>query len=427
MRFLIFLPVAFLVSGCASTHRITPLVEVSEHRPVNIVIKARYEPLQATVANRGGAAGALGVQFGFVGGFVGAIIDQTIYETRIAKAEARIKVLREQLTAERINKGFASSLQAVSDDNDNPYFADVSLVQGRIVPPSRNVPGKPKPRPRPREFPDDDELMTDSGITLVVTPGVMMSPSVGSLRIHLLATGYLSDSSRRVYQTQLRCETDIGQPFGEEYNAAVWNHAKGDLLEDSFGRCVRTLSQLLALDMFELRRFDMDSVAARKAARSSAARIPRGEFSGFDIYEIQEDGFVVVDTIEEHVTLTQQAGKWVVLDDELVIRRIRSSLFEDVESAVRDIIVHELYSEAVLDAAANRIWQLRKSRDDADADIVITLLESIEESGDARYRDFLVDVADDATYWKIRNYVIMTYEDMEDGESTPFVPAATSP
>ncbi|HEX7047492.1 MAG TPA: hypothetical protein VF275_07960 [Gammaproteobacteria bacterium] len=424
VRFLLPIIVLILIPGCASTHRIEPLVDIGEHRPITVVVKASHEPLQPTLVNSSGAAAALGMQYGFVGGFVGGIIDHVVHKTRVGNAEEAIKVLSDRLTAERINQNLMTALRTAQDKDSNPYFDKTALVHSRVIPPSPHAIPPAKPRPRPREFPDDEKLMAAHGTTLILAPRVAMSPSFESLGVRALVTGYLSESGRRVYQTELRCEVRIRRALDAKYNVAIWNHDEGSLLNSSFERCVKRMSQLLAVDMFEVREFDADSVAARKAARSGVEPIPRGKFKDFDIYEIQGNGFLLLDVIEEHVTLTKLGERWVVLEDSSIIQRVKSKDFDDIDKVARDILVHERYSEPVLDAVATRIWRLRRSQEDIDADIVDVLLEVIEESGNSRYRSFLTQVSEDARHWKIRNIAIATFDDLEPSDVEQFQPEA---
>lgn len=389
MRTVVLAIMVAMLAGCASTHRIEPLVDMKTDGPVTVVFKEHIAPLGASI-NNPGVGVAVGMQFGFVGGFVGGVVEGMLGQGWLKEATRAIAVLREQLPAGEMNRLFVSTI------------ASTRTARGNAIPVVERVHGEKlgsKTKHR-----DDKNLLAQSGVTVVLTPTVTMSPEAEALVVIFSATGYVSANGRRVYQSTFVCESRLGTPLGTERNVAAWEREDGRVLKEEFAACASGLSELAVADLYEEERFDWNSVEARRAAKSPVAEVPLGEFAEFQLYGLQKQGFLLKRIRNEHPVLLKLEDEWVEIDEHELAARLLS-----VDSAQIPIIVDEakvfgLLSERLLDAAATRLWLLRQTKDHHEYAAATGLVDLLVTAGNPRYRDMLLSVARDSQREDLRRW-----------------------
>ncbi len=121
----IFILVAcMLVSGCASSFKPITDIDLSTHKSIeyqSIIYQAEIEK-NIVYSNAGGS---VGVQFGFIGGLVGAIIDESTNSGIVAQAEKDMEPIRQALSGykaeETINANFSTVLKPVRWANHSDF------------------------------------------------------------------------------------------------------------------------------------------------------------------------------------------------------------------------------------------------------------------------------------------------------------------
>ncbi|GEM_PF-1132668 len=128
------------------------------------------------------------------------------------------------------------------------------------------------------------------------------------------------------------------------------------------------------------------------------------------------------DSFAAEVTLTTRSAESLTPD--AFERRLDTWNGHIIRHEIQELYRNELKDREILDVAAQRLWEGRHAEDDPMLDAMAWICQLLGQSGDARYRELLDEVAEISEVRKLHRHAANNRERLREGSDEPFRPAA---